>query len=118
MEWDKLAEEEIKKYSDPSTKNRYELKRIKGILKHLLKKVNEKLRENCKIIEENLLLFLENELNPKLKEKFEKHIKVCPNCQSLVKDSKKLLKLRGKFEREKIPQELARKIKTRLKTGL
>lgn len=45
MEWNKLVEEEIKKYADPSTRNPYELKRISSYLIHLLVKTYEKIGE-------------------------------------------------------------------------
>jgi anti-sigma factor RsiW len=66
----------------------------------------------CKEIVENIIGYIEAELDDKTLEELEKHLHDCPECQAFVRTYKKMLELTGKLkERTFVTPEIRKKLK-------
>lgn len=66
----------------------------------------------CKEIVENIIGYIEAELDDKTLEELEKHLRDCPECQAFVRTYKKMLELTGKLkERTFVTPEIRKKLK-------
>ncbi|GIW48283.1 MAG: hypothetical protein KatS3mg078_2160 [Deltaproteobacteria bacterium] len=66
----------------------------------------------CKEVVENIIGYIEAELDDKTLEELEKHLHDCPECQAFVRTYKKMLELTGKLkERTFVTPEIRKKLK-------
>ena len=74
----------------------------------------------CKDVVENIIGYIEAELDDKTLDELEKHLHECPECQAFVRTYKKMLELTGKlrertFVTPDIRQRLTELLKSKLK---
>ena len=73
----------------------------------------------CKDVVENIIGYIEAELDDKTLEELEKHLEECPECQAFVRTYKKMLELTGKLrERTFVTPEIRQRLKELLKSKL
>ncbi len=73
----------------------------------------------CKDVVENIIGYIEAELDDKTLEGLEKHLHECPECQAFVRTYKKMLELTGKLrERTFVTPEIRERLKELLKSKL
>jgi anti-sigma factor RsiW len=73
----------------------------------------------CKDIVENIMAYIDAELDDKTLEELEKHLDECPECQAFVRTYKKMLELSGKLrERTFVTPEIRQRLKELLKSKL
>ncbi len=73
----------------------------------------------CKDVVENIIGYIEVELDDKTLEELERHLHECPECQAFVRTYKKMLELTGKLrERTFVTPEIRQRLKELLKSKL
>lgn len=73
----------------------------------------------CKDVVENIIGYIEAELDDKTLEELERHLHECPECQAFVRTYKKMLELTGKLrERTFVTPEIRQRLKELLKSKL
>ena len=73
----------------------------------------------CKDIVENIISYIEAELDYKTLEALETHLHECPECQAFVRTYRKMLELTGRLrERTFVTPELRKRLKEVLKSKL
>jgi anti-sigma factor RsiW len=73
----------------------------------------------CKDIVENIIGYIEAELDDKTLEELEKHLHECHECQAFVRTYRKMLELAGKLrERTFVTPEVRARLKELLKSKL
>lgn len=73
----------------------------------------------CKDIVENIMGYIDAELDDKTLEALEKHLDECPECMAFVRTYKKMLELTGKLrERTFVTPEIRQRLKELLKSKL
>ncbi len=73
----------------------------------------------CKDVVENIIGYIEAELDDKTLDELEKHLHECPECQAFVRTYKKMLELTGKLrERTFVTPEIRQRLKELLKSKL
>jgi anti-sigma factor RsiW len=73
----------------------------------------------CKDVVENIIGYIEAELDDKTLEELEKHLDECPECQAFVRTYKKMLEITGKLrERTFVTPEIRNRLKELLKSKL
>ena len=73
----------------------------------------------CKDVVENIIGYVEVELDYKTLEALETHLYECPECQAFVRTYRKMLELVGKLrERTFVPPEVRTRLKELLKSRL
>ena len=76
----------------------------------------------CKDVVENIIGYIDAELDDKTLEELEKHLYECPECQAFVRTYRRMLELTGKlrektFVTPEIRQRLRELLKSKLKTN-
>lgn len=73
----------------------------------------------CKDVVENIMEYVDAELDDKTLEELEKHLHECPECQAFVKTYKRMLELTGKLkERTFVSADVRKRLKNFLKSQL
>ena len=73
----------------------------------------------CKDVVENIIGYIEAELDDKTLEELERHLDECPECRAFVRTYKKMLELTGKLrERTFVTPEIRQRLKELLKSKL
>ncbi|MER3445841.1 MAG: hypothetical protein C4291_02935 [Candidatus Dadabacteria bacterium] len=73
----------------------------------------------CKDVVENIIEYIEAELDYKTLEELEKHLHECPECQAFVRTYRKMLELTGKLkEKTFVTPEIRERLKKLLKSRL
>jgi len=73
----------------------------------------------CKDVVENIIGYIEAELDDKTLEELERHLDECPECQAFVRTYKKMLELTGKLrERTFVTPDIRQRLKELLKSKL
>ncbi len=73
----------------------------------------------CKDVVENIIGYIEAELDDKTLDELEKHLHECPECQAFVRTYKKMLELTGKLrERTFVTPDIRQRLKELLKSKL
>jgi anti-sigma factor RsiW len=73
----------------------------------------------CKEVVDNIVGYIEAELDDKTLEELEKHLRDCPECQAFVRTYRKMLELTGKLkERTFVTPEIRKRLKEVLKLKL
>ncbi|HZX13734.1 MAG TPA: zf-HC2 domain-containing protein [Thermodesulfobacteriota bacterium] len=73
----------------------------------------------CKDVVENIIGYIEAELDDKTLDELERHLHECPECQAFVRTYKKMLELTGKLrERTFVTPEIRQRLKELLKSKL
>ncbi len=73
----------------------------------------------CKDVVENIMGYIDAELDHKTLEELEKHLDECPECKAFVRTYKKMLELTGKLrERTFVTPEIRERLKELLKSKL
>ena len=73
----------------------------------------------CRDVVENIIGYIEAELDDKTLEELERHLDECPECQAFVRTYKKMLELTGKLrERTFVTPEIRQRLKELLKSKL
>ncbi len=73
----------------------------------------------CKDVVENIMGYIDAELDDKTLEELEKHLDECPECKAFVRTYKKMLELTGKLrERTFVTPEIRERLKDLLKSKL
>jgi anti-sigma factor RsiW len=73
----------------------------------------------CKDVVENIIGYIEAELDYKTLEELEKHLHECPECQAFVRTYRKMLELTGKLkEKTFVTPEIRERLKKLLKSRL
>ena len=73
----------------------------------------------CKDVVENIMGYIDAELDDKTLEELGKHLYECPECQAFVRTYKKMLELTGKLrERTFVTPEIRQRLKDLLKSKL
>lgn len=66
----------------------------------------------CKDVVENIISYIEAELDYKTLEELEKHLYECPECQAFVRTYRKMLELVGKLrEKSCVTPEIRKRLK-------
>jgi anti-sigma factor RsiW len=73
----------------------------------------------CKDVVENIIGYIEAELDYKTLEALENHLYECPECQAFVRTYRKMLELTGKLkEKSFVTPEIRKRLKEVLKSQL
>jgi anti-sigma factor RsiW len=73
----------------------------------------------CKDVVENIMEYVDAELDDKTLEELEKHLHECPECQAFVRTYKRMLELTGKLkERTFVSADVRKRLKDFLKSQL
>ena len=73
----------------------------------------------CKDVVENIMDYIDNELDLKTLEALEKHTGECPECKSFVDTYNKMLELSGKLkDRTFVTPEIRNRLKVLLKSKI
>jgi anti-sigma factor RsiW len=73
----------------------------------------------CKDLVENIMDYIDNELDMKTLEELEKHASECPECRAFVDTYKRMLELTGKLkDRPFVTPEIRERLKTLLKSKI
>jgi Predicted transmembrane transcriptional regulator (anti-sigma factor) len=73
----------------------------------------------CKDVVENIIGYIEAELDYRTLEELEKHLHECPECQAFVRTYKRMLELTGKLrERTFVTPEIRMRLKELLKSKI
>ncbi len=73
----------------------------------------------CKDVVENIIGYIEAELDYKTLEELEIHLYECPECQAFVRTYRKMLEVAGKLrERNFVAPEVRKRLKELLKSKL
>ncbi|MBI2487014.1 MAG: zf-HC2 domain-containing protein [Deltaproteobacteria bacterium] len=73
----------------------------------------------CKDVVENIMGYVEAELDDKTLEELEKHLDECPECQAFVRTYRRMLELTGKLgERTFVSPDVRKRLKEFLKSKL
>jgi anti-sigma factor RsiW len=73
----------------------------------------------CKDVVENIMGYIDAELDDRTLEELEKHLDECPECKAFVRTYKKMLELSGKLrERTFVTPEIRERLKELLKSKL
>jgi len=73
----------------------------------------------CRDVVENIIGYIEAELDDKTLDELERHLHECPECQAFVRTYKKMLELTGKLrERTFVTPEIRQRLKELLKSKL
>ena len=73
----------------------------------------------CKEVVDNIIGYIEAELDDKTLEGLEKHLRDCPECQAFVRTYRKMLELTGKLrEKTFVTPEIRKRLKEVLKSKL
>lgn len=73
----------------------------------------------CKDLVENMMDYIDNELDMKTLEELEKHAGECPECRAFIDTYKRMLDLSGKLrEKSFVTPEVREKLKTLLKSRI
>lgn len=71
----------------------------------------------CKDVVDNIMEYIDNELDRKTLEQLESHIDDCPECRSFVSTYKRMLELSGSLKNKKfVTPEIRTKLKELLKS--
>ena len=71
----------------------------------------------CRDVVENIIAYIESELDDRTLEELEKHASGCPECQAFVRTYKGMLELTGKLkERTFVTPQIRRRLKDFLKS--
>ena len=71
----------------------------------------------CKDVVDNIIGYIESELDDKTLEELEKHASGCPECRAFVRTYKRMLELTGKLkERTFVTPQIRRRLKDFLKS--
>ena len=71
----------------------------------------------CKDVVDNIMEYIDNELDKKTLEELESHIGECPECRSFVSTYKRMLELSGSLKNKKfVTPEIRNKLKELLKS--
>ena len=71
----------------------------------------------CRDVVENIIAYIESELDDRTLEELEKHASGCPECQAFVRTYKRMLELTGKLkERTFVTPQIRRRLKDFLKS--
>lgn len=73
---------------------------------------------NCKEMRKLISAYMDNELDPKNKEKVETHIKECPYCQKELKELTKLSNTIHSFKKEELPANFRVFVKEKIQEKL
>ncbi|MEW6143853.1 MAG: zf-HC2 domain-containing protein [Thermodesulfobacteriota bacterium] len=73
----------------------------------------------CKDLVDNIMGYIDNELDMKTLEELEKHASECPECRAFVDTYKRMLELTGKLkDRPFVTPEIRERLKTLLKSKI
>lgn len=73
----------------------------------------------CKDLVENIMDYIDNELDMKTLEELEKHASECPECRAFVDTYKRMLDLTGKLrDKSFVTPEIRQRLKTLLKSKI
>lgn len=73
----------------------------------------------CKDLVENMMDYIDNELDMKTLEELEKHAGECPECRAFIDTYKRMLDLSGKLrEKSFVTPEVRDKLKSLLKSKI
>jgi anti-sigma factor RsiW len=73
----------------------------------------------CKDVVENIMGYIEAELDYKTLEELEKHLHECPECQAFVRTYRKMLELAGELRGKSfVTPEIRKRLKKVLKSKL
>jgi len=73
----------------------------------------------CKDVVENIMEYVDAELDDKTLEELERHLHECPECQAFVRTYKRMLELTGKLkERTFVSADVRKRLKDFLKSQL
>jgi anti-sigma factor RsiW len=73
----------------------------------------------CNDVAENIMAYIDAELDDRTLEELEKHLDECPECKAFVSTYKKMLELTGKLrERTFVTPEIRQRLKEFLKSKL
>ncbi len=63
-------------------------------------------KKTCKQIAALVLAYLNDELSPRRKRDFQRHLKICPDCVNFLKTYKKTIQATGKLYADEIPSKV------------
>ena len=73
----------------------------------------------CKDLVENIMDYIDNELDMKTLEELERHAGECPECRAFIDTYKRMLDLTGKLkDKSFVTPEIRAKLKTLLKSKI
>lgn len=74
---------------------------------------------NCQDIEDLVDDYVDQEIIPELKKRFEEHFEGCERCRSLVVDIQEMLRLAGSLSEEPVPLSVSQRLRKvlRARTG-
>jgi len=73
----------------------------------------------CKDVVENIMDYIDAELDDKTLEELEKHLDECPECQAFVRTYRRMLEVTGKLkERTFVSPDVRRRLKEFLKSQI
>lgn len=73
----------------------------------------------CKDVVENIMGYIDQELDDKTLAELEKHLHDCPECQAFVRTYKRMLELSGKLkERTFVSPDVRKRLKELLRSKL
>ena len=67
-------------------------------------------RKSCKEIADLVSNYLNNSLQPRLKQQFEEHLKICPDCMAFLKTFRKTVALVHSVDAADMPEDVQRNI--------
>lgn len=74
---------------------------------------------SCKNVVENIMEYIDKELDDKTLQELKAHLEVCPECKSFVDTYKKMLKLSGNLKNKKfVTPEIRQRLRDLLKSKL
>ena len=73
----------------------------------------------CSDVVENIMNYIDQELDQKTLFTLEKHLEICPECKSFVNTYKRMLSLSGNLKNQKfVTPEIRTRLKNLLKTKI
>lgn len=82
-------------------------------------KRNQTMRTMCQEVVENIISYIDDELDKKTLTALEDHLGVCPECMSFVNTYKKMLSVTGKLKEDTfVTPEVRARLKELLKSKL
>ena len=74
---------------------------------------------NCNNVVENIMSYIDNELDQTTLFTLEKHLEICPECKSFVDTYKRMLSLSGNLKNQKfVTPDIRKRLKNILKTKI
>ena len=74
------------------------------------------MESDCHNVIENIMDYIDNELDDKTLALLEKHLHVCPECEKFVNTYKKMLKMSGNLKNKKfVTPEIRQRLKDLIK---